>query len=764
MSDTDYSASKSRSNRPGWSVSFRHPLRSDARGKPGLKMRRGLGTTDDAEADRLVAEMNVILEDRAWWNAGKHAEAEIMFSKVIVDAFYDEIQAGRDDPEVLREELIPLPTVEDGYSRVLFVGTTGAGKTSLLRQLIGSDPDKDRFPSTAPAKTTIADIEVVQSEGDYKAAVTFFTEFQTQANVEECIIDACLTFHEGAPVSKVADRFLNHRDQKFRLSYILGGWHKDTEREGDQDEFSFDADSESDFLEEEEDGLTAIEKSNNSEVLEGYIERINNLTANVVNRLSHDLGIDFSKPVGSDREAAKQLIEENFETYLTEDESFHEFVQDVLDSVLSRFDLIDAGHLERHRSGWPKRWRFDSDNRDEFIGQIRWFSSNYWPQFGRLLTPLVSGIRVKGPLIPTFTETIPRLVLIDGQGLGHTPSSSSSVTTHITKRFDRVDVILVVDNAQQPMQAAPLSVIRAIAASGHSDKLAVAFTHFDQIKGPNLRTSADKRSHVMASVLNALSNLRDVIGAPVVRSIEHGIDNKCFLLGGVDQSLARLPGRAAEYMRGELVRLIEFCEKAILPPPPPEACPIYDPTGISFAVREAVTNFQDSWLGRLGIAAYDGVRKEHWTRVKALNRRIAGELDDEYDTLRPVADFVARMTEAVSRFLDEPIDWTQEPKDEQERQVATARIRRNVSTAMHELALRRIVEQHLAKWREGYDLRGTGSTFLRARIIRGIYDEAAPVPDAVMPPPSKEFLAEVRRIVISAIEASGGEVGLAEAD
>ena len=86
--------------------------------------------------------------------------------KLVIDAFYDEIQAGRDDPEALRESHIRLPDAkEDGYSRVLFVGTTGAGKTSLLRQLIGSDPDEDRFPSTAPAKTTIADIEVIQAEG-----------------------------------------------------------------------------------------------------------------------------------------------------------------------------------------------------------------------------------------------------------------------------------------------------------------------------------------------------------------------------------------------------------------------------------------------------------------------------------------------------------------------------------------------------------------------------------------------------------------------
>ena len=764
MSDPKYLASKTRSNRPGWSVSFRHPLRNDARGKPGLRMRRGLGTTEEAEAERLVGEMNTLLTDRTWWNANKRADAERKFSKTIVDAFYDEIQAGREEPEALREELIPLPTADDGYSRVLFVGTTGAGKTSLLRQLIGSDPDKDRFPSTAPAKTTIADIEVVQSDGNYQAVVTFFTEFQIQASVEECIADACSVAREKAPDDKIAERFLNHRDQKFRLSYILGGWRQADDRAEDDDGFSFEEEPETVNNGPEEDGLSASDRTENRKVLQRILDQIKALADKAVERLSSDLGIEPGKSENADLEAAEELIEENFEAYLVESEGFHALVQDVMDRVRERFNLISEGTLESHRSGWPKRWRFETPDRGQFVSQIRWFSSNYWPQFGRLLTPLVCGIRVKGPLFPAFTTTPPRLALIDGQGLGHTPdfSLNLSVTTHITKRFDRVDVILLVDNAQQPMQAAPLSVLRSVAASGHSEKLAIAFTHFDQIKGPSFRTPADRRDHVMATVLSTLSKLRDVLGAPVTRSIEHDIDNRCFMLGGIDRNLGQLPSLAADYMRGELADLVSFCEKAILPPPPPEARPIYDPTGISFAVSEAVSKFRTPWLARLGLDVHEGVRKEHWTRVKALNKRIAGELDDEYDTLRPVADFVARMTESVSRFLNNPINWTKEPEDEQERQAAIAEIRRAVSKEMHELAVRRLIEQHLADWRKAYDFRGRGSTFERAKTLRGIYDDAAPVLDAVMLPPSKQFLAEVRSIVAVAIEGSGGSVRLAE--
>ena len=87
-------ASKSRSNRPGWSISFRHPLRNDSRGRAGLKMRRGLGTSDEAEAEAMVNEMNAILSDKSWWNAAKRQEAMLRFSKPVVDAFYDEIRGG----------------------------------------------------------------------------------------------------------------------------------------------------------------------------------------------------------------------------------------------------------------------------------------------------------------------------------------------------------------------------------------------------------------------------------------------------------------------------------------------------------------------------------------------------------------------------------------------------------------------------------------------------------------------------------------------
>jgi len=761
MPEQVYTASKARSGRPGWSVSFRHPLRTDSRGRPGLKIRRGLGTDNDDKAEEMVAELNTILADQRWWSALKRDEAAKRFSPEVVDAFYDEIQAGRPDPEALREAAVPMPDRQTDYSRVLFVGTTGAGKTSLLRQFIGSDPDDDRFPSTAPAKTTISDIEVILAAGAFDAAVTFFSEIQVQSSIEECITDACIAAFEKAPQEKIADRLLNHRDQKFRLGYILGAWRDGTDHAAN-DEMMFD--EEATPAEGLNDGeLAPEEKARNRVRLEHYVDRIAALTNAVVEQFGADMGVKLDSASPADREAAEQLIEENFEAGLNAKETFHELVHDILDDVRTRFELVNAGDLRKQRSGWPELWTIKLEDRDEFIRHIRWFSSNYGPQFGRLLTPLVSGIRVRGPLYPEFLEGEPKLVLIDGQGLGHTPDSSSSVTTHVTGRFMSVDTILLVDNAKQPMQAAPLSVLRAVAAGGHHEKLAIAFTHFDQIRGQSLRSFADQRAHVMASVLNALSGLRDVLGAPVVRAIEHGLDQRCFMLGGVDRAVSKLPARAAEYMKGQLEELVHLFEQAILPAPRPVASPNYDPTGIAFAVQEAVTKFQGPWLARLGRGTYAGVYKEHWTRIKALNRRIAGETDIEYDTLRPVADLLARLTEAVSRYLDRPISWKHAATDEQEEQAVIAQIRRGAAAALQELTARRMIEKHLAVWRDAYLYRGTGSADRRAGAVLEIYRDAAPMPDAVMTTGAASFLGDVRNIVVSAINASGGNVLLSEA-
>lgn len=749
-----YIASRSQSQgRPGFSISFRHPLRKDKHGKLGLKIRRGLNTADQEKADELIAQMNTILSDESWWNIARFNDAQQQFDPVIVDAFFGDIQAGRLDSTELRDSFLPLPSKEDGFARVLFVGTTGAGKTSLLRHCIGSDPNKDRFPSTSTAKTTVSDIEVIPTEGSYRAVVTFFSEFVIRANIEDCITNACLAVWEKSSDDRIAEEFLNHSDQRFRLSYTLGSWHV-SESTDDDDDWSFGEDSESEIGDNEE-KVAQEETYRNRVQLEEFIQRIKDLSYPLIEQTISDFGSPTALSA-EDAAAAQDIFLE-----LVEDQSsFTELVFDVLAEVEKRFEFLSAGELHRPRtsSKWPDYWTYTTDDRDEFISNIRWFSSNFAPSFGKLLTPIVDGIRISGPLYPDFLdEEKPKVVLIDGQGLGHTADSATSVTTHITKRFESVDVILLVDNAQQPIQAAAQAVLKAAASSGHYGKLAIAFTHFDLVKGANLPTAVDKKNHVLASVNNYLLRLKEALSAAVVNSMSKALEQQCFMLGGLNMQGSKLP----KAIKTEFNRLFMFFAKSVEPPPLPETHPIYDLAGIGFAVQRATDVFQHVWSARLSLSYRSGVTAEHWTRVKALSRRIATEMDVEYSTLQPVADLVDRMAAEVSNYLDNPLKWTRPPASENEAQDAISVVRRKIYNALHDLVLRRIINDHLNEWRSAWDRSGKGSATRRALDVRSIYEVAAPIPGIVNTVESLDLLSEMRTIVSEAIQASGGQLGIA---
>ena len=749
-----YTASLSATpGRPGFNISFRHPLKLDSRGKPGLKMRRGLGTDDKVKAETLVTQMNELLKDEVWWTTAKHQEALQAFDQRIVDAFYDGIQAGVADSSELRDNVVPLPGKAEGYARALFVGTTGAGKTSLLRHLIGSDPELDRFPSTSTAKTTISDIEVIPAAGEFRAAVTFFSEAVIQANVEDCVLNACGAVWDKLPEDKVADRFLHHPDQRFRLSYLLGSWRKNTTAQPAADEWDFgEPDQAATLAASSDEAVSSADAEALQARLMDYVGRITGIAASKAEAIRKELLPDPHSASAEDREVASEI----FQGELFADERLHEIVHDVIDEALLRFEALKSGELTYRSvsSKWPVLWTYNTGDRTEFLKQVRWFSSNFAPSFGKLLTPLVDGIRIMGPLFPTFTDHQAKVVLIDGQGLGHTPDSSTSVTTHITQRFSEVDVILLVDNAEQPVQAAAQSVLRAVASSGNYNKLLLAFTHFDQVKGLNLPAYADKRAHVLASVHNYLSKLKEVLNAPIVAAMERTIDDQSFMLGALEGPSTKLPAG----VRAQLNKLITLVEKSIEPPPVPDAKPHYDGSGLGFAVQRAADSFQKAWAARLGLSIGATLPAEHWTRIKALNRKISTETGVEYDSLRPVADLLGRIIEEVTNFLDNPIGWSRPPVDADETQQAIAPIRRVVFDRLHQLALQRLIGEHLSDWRRGFEHKGKGSAARRAVDIRGIYELAAPIPGTVNTAASIEFLRRIRDLVRTAVAENGGEI------
>lgn len=753
MTSRRYTATKTRSqNRPGWSITFRHPRRSDARGKPGLKVRRGLGTSDDAEADRLVEQLNHLLADESWWSLARRSDAEHQFDNIVVSAFFDGIEVGKVKSIEHRETILPMPTPKDGYARVMLVGSTGAGKTTLLRQLIGSDHTRDRFPSTSTAKTTTADIEIIIIPvGPFKSVITFMTEHEIRGAVDECLEEACASVIRGNDDEGVARALLEHPEQRFRLSYPLGSWQQELPHH-EMDSLFEDEDAAMETLTDAEVVLGAELKRNNDR-LGRHVARIREVATAVQDQIVPRCGSY------QELENANQRQEwlEEFADALYEDPGFMQISLDIMEAIEERFALITEGDFEREATGWPTLWYYEESSRETFLQQVRWFTGNHSQQFGRLLTPLVDGIRVSGPFRPAAIELQDndrRLVLLDGEGLGHSAKEATSISTKVTERFQDTDMILLIDNAQSPMQAAPLELLRSVGTSGHGHKLGVVFTHFDQVRGDNLRKYEQKVNHVHASIGNALSSMREALGPPVTEILKNQLDSRNFYLGGLDRPTDRIPGPIIAQMRRLLVEMQESAK----PLAPVAAAPTYTVLRLELALRDAADGFKSPWWGRLGLSYHEGTRKEHWARVKALCRRIANLWDNEYSGLRPVSDLVGILQTNVSLWLDNPDGWTREPANDDEAKAAINEIRQRVYVGIHRLAEQRLIESHSGEWQTAFWFRGTGSSILRAKEMARIFDWAAPSISSLMDSHTQAFLDDVIDIVSTAIEEAGGSV------
>ena len=757
MDNRMHRATKTRSNRPGWSVTFTHPRRTEARGKFGLKVRRGLATTDDAEADRLVKQINALLSDETWWSIDRRADAARQFDSIAVAAFFDGIEIGKASSRNQREAIIPLPTPDEGYARVMLLGSTGAGKTTLLRQFIGSDPKRDRFPSTSTAKTTTAEIEIVTASGPFQAVVTFMTEHQVRCAVDECLEEACMSAIRNLDDTRIASFLLEHREQRFRLSYVLGRWQQeipdqDVDSQYDMDYGDEDKDSELDDLATDE-MVGDSEVTKNNERIRDYVSRVRQIAVSVASEMKLEHG-EFGDLANANQ---RQEWLEVFTDHLYDHNDFSSLSLDIIDAVQERFSLIRAGDFELGTTDWPAFWYYEEANRDTFLQQVRWFTSNHDQQFGRLLTPLVDGIRVRGGFEPA-TRALHvddrRLVLIDGEGLGHTAREATSVSTKVTERFPEADMIVLVDNAQSPMQAAALELLRSAGSSGHGHKIAVVFTHFDQVRGDNLRSHAQKRDHVRASIGNAVGSLRESLGAPVTEILERRMESSTFFLGGLNRATAGVPRGFLNDMRDLMRRMQQSAER----PDPIDVAPLYNIVRLELALRDATDGFKNPWRARLGLSYYEGIRKEHWGRIKALSRRIANRWENEYSGLRPVADFVSQLQSSISLWLDNPAGWTKQPTDENQRETVINEIRRRIYARIHVLSEKRLVATNLRGWQTAFAFSGTGSSYRRAEQMSKIYEAAAPSVASVMDSEAQEFLNQVLRLVNDAVKEAGGNV------
>lgn len=737
MTQTYTATAKQNPGRQAWLVEFRHPLRVDGNDKPGKKTRKGLGTTDAERAQFLVDQLNTLLANDALWSLGARGEAEKLYDSAVVEIFYGEIESRTSDSRPLRDKLLPLPKREDGYAKVVMLGVPGAGKTTLVRQLIGTHPKREAFPSTSLNRTTTFPTELVLHPGRYEAVVTFMSEHETRFEVEECVSAAIVDAVAGdEPL--VARTFLEKSDMRFRLKYLLGDLdEQDTEKdpyadEGDEETFP-----------EGDDGsvVAANDRQRNAAVVRDYVARMFSIAAKCKALIEAEHG-PLAQMLPPDRTAALDLIEEQADA----SEDFLQLVSDILDELRTKFEAISAiGKFDKTTTGWPRAWLMKAvpDERGSFITALRFFSGISDRSWGRLLTPLVNGMRVQGPFRAEWATTEPRLVLMDTEGLGHKANSTADLPEQTAALLHEADVILLVDSAKNGLtNYAAGKALESIANTGLTRKLAMVFTHMDMASESGLK---GQRLHdqIFSGLRNVVDNqLSKSLSGESARFLLDRLQDHTFYVGRIDKAEAR----GAE---PELNRLLAHLMAEQPPVIKPVSVPQYNPAFLLMAIQEAARDFRRQWQGILGIAPDSDYKPRSWQTIKALTRRYAENWGENFE-LRPTANLRTTLETAVSRFLESPIGWTGDPTPEQKRD-AIERLKTAVTKQLPDLARRRLREQPQSSWHEAWVPRGTGSTVTRRIRIEGIYQRQVPIPDARGDETVVEFMNEMEHAVRTAL-------------
>ncbi|MEV3923867.1 hypothetical protein [Actinomadura coerulea] len=658
-------------------------------------------------------------------------------------------RGGQRDFLAVRDELLPLPGHAEGYRHVLLLGTTGAGKTTVVRQLLGTDPETERFPSTSTAKTTVADTEItLTGGGPFRAAVTFAGRDEITDHLRDNVWEAARAVFEGRSQEVIQNRLLDHVSQRYRFSYLLGRAalpHADSGLDDDlDDDESDDGQAAAPAARATDPGTTAL--------VQNAVRAIEHVVTTQLENIRNAAG------AGEDDRPLEEYVEDELETRVRHSDICERIVDAFLHAVENRFALLAEGDLRHDPDGWPVSWSWECADRAEFLRVITKFSSNQAAFFGRLLTPLVNGIRTAGPFRAVWAEHEARLVLIDGEGLGHTPGSIAEVSTPLRKRLDEVDSIVLVDNAQQPMQAAPVAVMRTAAATGNGEKLFFLFTHFDLVKGDNLGSFSDRERHVLGSAENVLSDVREELGL-AERTLRRRLDEARFFVGGIDRVLdpERVdpvrPKASLRTMR-QLNGLLEALREEAVQVETGPARPVYKSGQLTDAVVEAVRAFHIRWRGALGVSFDSEVPKKHWSSIKALTRRLSEGHTDEYRDLRPATSLRTALEYAIYRMLQKPVRWTGPEPDSDEQEAIVGDISNALGRRLGKLVDRLITEDPRPDWTRAYEEHGKGSTFRRAQILIGdIYERA--IPRALRDEPYENRFS---RAVLAAFEETAAEL------
>lgn len=333
-----------------------------------------------------------------------------------------------DDIQKKLDELSPIPV---NMPKFYLLGDTGAGKTTIVRKILGTD--KYKFPSVQQKRTTVAVTEYVLSKDiPFKASYIF----KKEAQINELIIEiikvaiekAYLAYCKGELNSEeIIENLEETPDERFRLRYIL----------------------------------TTIE-----------LEEIAKSISDVFLPKLHDSVTSLKIELDSDKEDFGVIVDLALEG-MKEDSS--EIQEHIIGLISKKVAEMCEGHKLFSATDY---YQHSEQKVDDFINQAKKLLSS-----GKnSISPVIEYARLEGNLLADWLPNNTELVLIDGEGIGHDTREASRLSARHLDYFHFSDSIGLVEESKKPFASGGKSAMEGIIRNGYLDKFKLIFSKLDEVE------------------------------------------------------------------------------------------------------------------------------------------------------------------------------------------------------------------------------------------------------------------------------------------
>lgn len=662
----------------------------------GEKFFYGIDHLSNEEIEALIVEIESVLKN-------EQKLQDLLLESLSEDnyspAFIEMMQRPLHLTTIKQQEEILERFISNDYPshRLIDIqGFSGAGKTTLISQLLGF-PTDDCILATATGKTTVGSRQfIVSDEEQFRVAATFIDYIQLETYINHILRDSAKTILKDRfkqDREEVFDQFFINSTQQFRMRYLLGS------------------------LKQEE----AVESFINEELSELFTRHEQRINA-VFNLFPHEQKARYETLQAQER----ATFENEFATFYYDSIEFLRTKFELIQLIKSHVEgLLDKYQLqyEKDENDWVKVAYLETNSKEQSIAVIQSMSSNDVELYGNLLTPIIQHLRAVGRFYPTWLDEEKRTnyqyIFNDSMGLDHVLRREQfSLDIETEEKIQRADKIVLVNKGTNNPDQRIKVLLEHFILTGQIQKLILCHTHMDSFKGGEFKKESTRQKHVNKNLQQVVA-LLEKSQQPAIETI---IENASLYFSRLDEQYKE---------NEELSRLIKLFSE--------EAHSIRLNTVIQFDEK----SFMDEFIKQ--VKNYKNLWDEvylvkHWASVKALNRCYAVLDEYEYQGMNPLNDlkkvlYLIFFNSFCQSLKNNHLDTEEQNQIQQQ-------FSQSCVNDINKIAIQRLVESRKQQWVNAFNLSGPGSASDRKAALESLAQE-------VYPPTNKQEL-------ISNVVSNGG--------